>query len=154
MITFWIGKKIYTAADKLRSGEDNRYWIIWWLILMFLALIAKLVWPVETREELWGTVILCLVAISVAERIGNAIFYDVLDRICWKFRNAAKSYDLCMLARVRIGDENKNDTVFGKEGTKAEVGIKYFLEQEQTKSLYNAVRIKNVKRCGGSFRLF
>ncbi len=144
MIMLWIRKKIYVAADKLRSGREYRIWLAWGLFLLFLAADVWIVWPIECRDDLLDAVLTACVAVYAAVKLSRAVFENVLEGICRSCWYAANVYDLCMLARVRIGDEHGNGAVHAQSGD-AGPGIAYFLEQEQTKSLYHAVPVRNAK---------
>ena len=136
----WV-KKIYVAADTLRSNEDNYTMLLGVIELIFIVIIVKILWPIKGWDW-FGVVILTGITASVAETITNAVFFGLLDRICEKFFYAAQVYDMCMLARVRIGKQDKSKVMSYGKASDADVGIEYFLEQERKKSLYNAVRIK------------
>lgn len=148
MIAFLLGKIIYKAADKVRSDEKNRDCMVCGFALIAAAGVFRMCgpghegWAGWLSELKFGDVIILAVTIGTAMLAATAfacwVFNDKLNKICGKFSHAAQSYDLFMLARVRIGERDQSGpTAYGK-GVDAKVGIEYFLESEKTKSLYNA----------------
>lgn len=152
MFVLRLGKIIYMAADKVKSNEKNRARIrrgFLFIAIVGIAWTSALGWESWEDWLFWlkpGDVIVLAAMVLIAALGTKALAYRVFDHklseIRSKFSHAAQAYDLCMLARVPIGNRNQSGLSADEKIPEAEVDIAYFLEQGKEKSLYNACHIK------------
>lgn len=141
MLLKW-GKKIYTAADTLRSEEENYNVLLGYIGIIVFVILFKLFRPDKGWTWL-GIVLLIGVTAFAADAVTRFVFYNLLDGICKKFYHTAQTYDMRMLARTNIcWYANKSSVKTYGNTPDAKIGIEDFLKQERGKELYQVIRVK------------